>query len=194
MRNTLFFAASLLLFAVASCKDKEKSIYEGCCGTEITKDDFFITIPIYDAHNNLVDSTIKAKVYIPNLITNDNDGDNDIFMVFGGPYVISKVISIDCSDKDGALLFHKENFLPNDPGNGWDGIKPNGMVYQGSFNYEVKVEFVDGQVKTYIGKSCAFSCNAEGFPIDNLQDCFVPAQHDGNGGVDPSLQFPTECF
>lgn len=193
MRNTLFCTAAMLLLLLASCKEKNKSIYEGCCGTEPTTASFFISIKLPDAHGNLVDSTINANVFIPNLITNDNDGENDIFLVFSGP-TINKVISMDCTDNDGGLLFHRENFQPNDQSNGWNTIKADGTFYQGSFNYEVKVEFIDGQIKTYIGKACAYNCSDEGFPIDKLPNCFIPSQHDGNGGLDPSLPFYTECF
>lgn len=194
MRITLLFVANLLLITLVSCKDKNKSIYEGCCGAEITTDSFFISMPFHDDHGNWFDSTIKANVYIPNLITNDNSGENARFTVFTGSYEITKVLSMDCSDKSGNLLFHKENFLPNTPEYGWNGIKTDGTAYQGSFNYEVMVQFVDGQIKTYIGKSCAYSCGEEGFPIDKLPNCFVLTQHDGNGGHEPSLPFPFDCF
>jgi len=123
MRIILFVAALGLMFTLISCKDKNKSIYEGCCGTEPITISFFMTVKLHDIHGNLVDSTIKANAYIPNLITNDNDGDNDVFMVFGGPYAISKIISMNCYYKDGMPLFHNENFQPNDASYGWDGLK-----------------------------------------------------------------------
>ncbi|MBC7778237.1 MAG: hypothetical protein H7246_22580 [Phycisphaerae bacterium] len=194
MRSTTFFTAFSALLFLVSCKDKNKTVYEGCCGEDPITDSFFITTKLYDAHGNLVDSTIKANVYIPNIITNDSDGINDIFLVFGGANAISRVISMNCSSENGAPLFHSENFQPNDPGHSWNGLNTDGTIYQGRFNYEVKIEFVDGQVKTYTGEACAYRCNEEGFPTDHLPNCFFPYQHDGNGGLDLSLPAQTDCF
>jgi len=56
------------------------------------------------------------------------------------------------------------------------------------------IGFIEGQVKTYTGEACAYNCSTEGFPIENLPNCFLPSQHDGNGGIDPSQPFHTECF
>ena len=193
MRHTHFFTLCLLLLTLISCKDKNKSVYEGCCGTEPTTDAFFLTTKLYDTHGNLVDSTIEAKVYIPNIITNNGDGDSDVFLIFGG-FAIKQVISLDILDQEKDLLLHHDNFLPNDPAFGWEGVRSNGTLYQGSFYYEVKVEFINGLVKTYSGKSCAYNCSDEGFPVGNLPKCAVPAQHDGYGGFDPGLPFPEECF
>jgi len=193
MRIILFVAPLGLMFTLISCKDKNKSIYEGCCGTEATVDSFRIAVPTYDQNGNIIDSTSEAQVYIPNVFTPNNDGINDIFVVFGGP-AVKQVISVLFSNENIDQIFHKENFLPNDPGQSWDGLKPNGTLYQGSFNYEVKVEFIDGQIKTYIGNACVYTCGELGFPTENLPDCFLPAQHDGNGGLDPSLPPLEECF
>lgn len=194
MTTTRIVISAMLLLGFVACKDKKKSVYSGCCGATETSDAFFITTKLYDAHGNLVDSTIKANVYIPNLFTNNNDGDNDIFMVFARADAVLEVVSFTCSGQDGAVLFHGEKFQPNDPAKGWNGLRPDGTTYQGSFDYEIKMAFVDGQVKTYTGQSCAYNCGEDGFPVDKLPDCFVPSQHDGNGGVDPNLPFPTSCF
>ena len=164
---------------LTSCKEKNKSTYEGCCGTEATVDSFRIAFPTYDQNGNIIDSTSAAQIYIPNVFTPDGDGINDIFKIL-------KTYNF--------TLFQSVNILPNDPGYSWNGLKPDGTIYQGSFNYEVEVEFIDGQIKTYIGKACAYTCGEEGFPTGNLPDCFFPDQHDGNGGFDPSLPIDELCF
>jgi len=193
MKIIPFIIPYLLLFTFVSCKEKNKSIYEGCCGTEATVDSFRIAFPTYDQNGNIIDSTSAAQIYIPNVFTPDGDGINDIFIVFGGP-AVKQIVSVLCSNENIDQLFQSVNILPNDPGHSWDGLKPDGTIYQGSFNYEVEVEFIDGQIKTYIGKACAYTCGEEGFPTENLPDCFFPDQHDGNGGFDPSLPIDELCF
>ncbi|MFN0173610.1 MAG: hypothetical protein ACKVU0_03090 [Saprospiraceae bacterium] len=193
MKNTLFVLVSLPLLMLPSCKEKNKSIYEGCCGTEATVDSFRIAFPTYDQNGNIIDSTSAAQIYIPNVFTPDGDGINDIFIVFGGP-TVKQIVSVLCSNENIDQFFHSVNIMPNDPGHSWDGLKPDGTIYQGSFNYEVEVEFIDGQIKMYIGKACAYICSEEGFPTENLQDCFLPDQHNGNGGLDKSIPSSEECF
>jgi len=71
MRLTLFLATSIFLFVLTSCKDKNKSIYEGCCGAEATEDSIEITVKLYNDNGMKVDSSVKARVYIPNVFTPD---------------------------------------------------------------------------------------------------------------------------
>lgn len=192
----LFFPA-LFLLVLVSCKEEKKSVsvYEGCCGAEATTDSIWVTTRHYDDQGNPFDSTILIDVFIPNLFTNDNDGENDQFMVFGNIFGIIEVVSMTCTGQDGSLLFKREHILLYDPKYGWDGTKPDGTVYQGSFNFEVTIAFVDGQVKTYTGQACAYQCGQAGFPTENLPDCLVPAQNNGYGGVDTTLPiYPADCF
>lgn len=192
MKNTLFFTTSLLLLTLASCKDKNKSVYENCCGTEATVDSFRIAVPTLDQNGNIIDSTSAAQVYIPNIFINDNSGDNNLLMVFGGPS-IERVTEFKITNEDGDLLFQQFDFLPNDPGFAWEGLKPNGTPYQGLCTYLAIVKFIDGQTRFYQGKACVYNCTDQGFPNENLPGCFFPSQHDGNGGRDPSLPY-NACF
>jgi hypothetical protein len=190
--NTIFYAAVLLLTNLA-CKD-HPSVYENCCGTEPTTDAFSITVPYTDVNGNLIDSTLKTGVYIPNVFIIDNSGDNNWLNVFSNE-TVTQVKSVIFSDESGNLLFSKQNVLPNDPAaGGWNGLKSDGSFYQGSFNYVAVVEFIDGQQKTYEGKSCAYHCNDDGFPTGNLPKYAFPSQHNGSGGLDTSLAKSDYCF
>lgn len=192
MKNTLLLATSLLLLTLVSCKDKNKPNYENCCGTEATVDSFRIAFPTFDQDGNIIDSTSEANVYIPNIFITDDSGENNLLMIFSGPgvHVVTEFI---IEDENGETLLHEYNFLPNDPGFGWDGLKPDGTRYQGLCSYVAKMKFLDGQSKTYTGKACVYDCVSEGFPIENLPDCLFPSQHDGNGGANPSLPY-NACF
>ncbi len=153
-----------------------------------------ITVSFADINGNLIDSTLQAGVYIPNIFVINDPGDNSWLTVFSSETVFN-IKAINFSDENGALLFSKANVLPNDPaGGGWDGSRPDGTFYKGSFSYEVVVEFIDGQQKTYQGKACAYHCNDEGFPNENLPNCAFPTQHNGNGGWDTSLAKSEYCF
>lgn len=193
MRNAFLLLSALLLFALSACKDKNKAAYENCCGTEPNADSFLIHTQLWDDHGNLVDTNVQVHVYIPNIFIIDNSGENNFLNVFGND-LIAKVSSIVFTAEDGTLLFSKENVQPNDPAGGWDGLKPDGSFYKGSFNYQVTVEAISGDTKTYTGKACAFHCHDEGFPSENIPNCFFPSQHDGNGGVDPGLPGSGHCF
>lgn len=193
MKKIFCFISAVLWLLLAACGDQNKSVYEACCGAEPTVDSFRINFPTFDSNGNIIDPTSAAKVYIPNIFTTDNSGVSNLFMVFGGLTVV-QVLYIRCSDEQGNQLFFDEKFQPNDSGHAWDGLKADGSIYQGSFNYEVKYEFVDGQTRTYTGKACAYDCSHEGFPTDQVPGCFFPAQHDGFGGLDKSLQGYDRCF
>lgn len=193
MKYNSFFYAAVLLLTNLACKD-HPSVYENCCGTEPTTDAFFITVSYPDGNGNLIDSTFKTGVYIPNIFIIDDSGGYNWLNVFANE-TVTQVKSVIFSDESGNLLFNKQNVLPNDPAaGGWNGLKSDGSFYFGSFNYSVVVEFIDGQLKTYEGKSCAYQCNADGFPAGNLPKCAFPTQHNGNGGVDTSLAKSDNCF
>lgn len=179
-----------------SCKEKNKSIYEGCCGTEATLDTTLITVTLYGPNGTMFDSTIHTNVYIPNIIVLDTSiFSNDDRLTLWHGNTVQKILSAVYSSEDGTILFSRENFLPNEPSHGWGGLKPDGTYHQGVFNYEITVAFLGGQTtKTYTGRACAYRCGDDGFPNEQLPACFFSFQHNGNGGYDPNLSYPVECF
>lgn len=192
MKLKVIILAPLLLFLV-SCKEKNKSIYEGCCGTEPVTDSVPMTIKLWNDHGMLVDSFVHATLYIPNIFIPDSSfWDNSNFLICG--QFIEKIVSARYYSESGGLLSEQTNFLPCDTGRNWHGEKPDGSLYYGVFDYEISVLFVNGATKTYQGRACAYKCSEEGFPSSNLPNCIFPNQHNGNGGVDPSLPKPDECF
>lgn len=194
MKKLIHFAGFMIVAAIA-CEQKNNSIYENCCGTMPTADSVLIDTTGFSAP--FFDSLPKyGTIFIPNIFTPDtafNFPLNAIFMVFGGDGVYSIVSEI-FTDENGETMFSRSNFQVNDVFYGWNGVKPDGSVHYGPFNYEVKVRFIDGQEKTYTGKACAFKCNAPGFPNENLPDCFFPEQNNGYGTPDISLPQPVDCF
>jgi gliding motility-associated-like protein len=81
----------------------------------------------------------KGAVYIPNAITPNGDGLNDILFVKG--YGISKVKHFRVYDRWGKLVFNRENYIPtNDRQYGWDGsINGNMIATSNTFVYNVEI-------------------------------------------------------
>jgi gliding motility-associated-like protein len=76
---------------------------EGCIGTALIKIDVFCD---------------GANVTMPNAFTPNGDGNNDVFYVRGTGFTVK---SFSIYNRNGQVVFNKENFIPNDPKYGWDG-------------------------------------------------------------------------
>lgn len=194
MRNPLLLVAFLLQLALFSCKDPQKNIYEGCCGTEPVTDSIPITITLWDPIKGmLVDSQVVARMYIPNILIPDSSGADNSYFITCGTYV-DRIVSAKYFDSSGDLLFERGEYQICDANNSWHGEKAGGGYYYGTFNYQIVVRFENGETKTYSRKACSYKCGDDGFPKEKLPECAFPTQHDGNGGFDPSLYFSEQCF
>ncbi|GJM32288.1 MAG: hypothetical protein DHS20C18_12890 [Saprospiraceae bacterium] len=89
-------------------------------------------------------------VYIPNVFSPNGDGQNDIFMIFGGRDV-EKVHSFLIFNRWGETLFEVYNFPPNDPTFGWNGNYRARLYNSAVFTYFAEIEFIDGEVIMYKG-------------------------------------------
>ncbi len=94
-------------------------------------------------------------VYIPNAFSPNNDGNNEIFMVYGGKDVL-KVNSFQIFDRWGAIVFERDNFQPNDALFGWDGTHKGQTLNPAVFVYFAEIEFIDGRVEIYKGDLTLF--------------------------------------
>lgn len=93
----------------------------------------------------------RRYVYIPNVFTPDNDGDNDIFSVFPRPGTVRKVRSLAVYDRWGETLYINENFNPYDGAIGWDGTFKGEPMNPAVFVWVVEIEYIDGVVELYKG-------------------------------------------
>lgn len=199
MKNAPTLLASLFAFlAFVSCKDKEKSIYEGCCGTEATQDAILVHADTFDNNGNLVDTEFTAHFFIPNLFvpgTEFPDSWNTTFRFGFGPGIFD-IVSAVYTDPNGGVLFQREHFIPDqdDLTDGWDGKKPDGSYHYGVFHYRIEVKFIDGQSKVYESNACSYHCGEDGFPLDNVPYCIFPSQNNGNGQPDQTQPWDSWCF
>ena len=89
------------------------------------------------------------QVYIPNIFSPNNDGTNDHFTVFdddgsGTSLKNGDIVNINqltIYDRWGEMLFQKNNFLPNDPSQGWDGTFRSKQMKQGDYVYTLSLMF-----------------------------------------------------
>ncbi|MBK6994521.1 MAG: gliding motility-associated C-terminal domain-containing protein [Lewinellaceae bacterium] len=86
---------------------------------------------------------LDRNVYVPNVFQPNNEGLNNFFTVYSDES-LDKVQLIEVYDRWGELVFRKENLLPNDEENGWDGSFRGRPVNPGVFVWVAKLIFKDG--------------------------------------------------
>jgi gliding motility-associated-like protein len=91
-----------------------------------------------------------TSVYIPTVFTPNNDGDNDYFTVFASGCV-KKIRKMVIFNRWGTMVFFKENYLPNNEPNGWDGAFRGTALPPDVYTYLIELEVGDGKVETTWG-------------------------------------------
>jgi len=79
----------------------------------------------------------SSQVFIPNAFTPNGDGRNDILMVRGTGILAVKSFRI--FNRWGEIIFEKNNFPPNNPIYGWDGMVKGQKVAPDVFVYTAEV-------------------------------------------------------
>lgn len=87
-------------------------------------------------------------VYIPNVFSPNDDGENDFFAVFGGPEVVE--VKLEVYSRWGELIFRNIG-AANEESRGWDGVFRGDRVSAGVFVYRADILFVDGIRLSYDG-------------------------------------------
>ncbi len=92
------------------------------------------------------------QFFIPNVFSPANDdGNNDIFMIFGGPEV-REILTFQIYDRWGNMVYQNSNFQPNNPAYGWDGTLDGRLMNSAVFAYFVRIEFTDGWIEDVKGE------------------------------------------
>ena len=101
-------------------------------------------------------ATVVEDVYIPNVFSPNDDGNNDIFFVQTDEFV-SRIPQFFIFDRWGELVFSGDpNMLPNDPTVGWDGTFNNTDVVPGVYVYMIQVEYLSGETENFGGDITVF--------------------------------------
>jgi gliding motility-associated-like protein len=105
------------------------------------------TISVVDTNGCRATDTVTVSVnsitdiFIPNAFSPNNDGNNDVFQLFGDVSTIS-FLDMKIFNRWGELVFEssKHNF-------DWDGTYKGEIVPQGTYIYVAKIAFVNGYVR-----------------------------------------------
>ncbi len=114
------------------------------------------TVWVKNARGCTASSQVLVKVvrengiYTPTAFSPNGDGNNDIFVLYGGA-AVSKVRVFRIFDRWGNLVHEAADFLPNDPAYGWDGHFNGAEMSAAVFVFYAEVEFVDGLVEVIQG-------------------------------------------
>ena len=177
MKSYLLLCA-VLLFLVSCGRDPDPSDpFDSCCD------------------NPAIDTVIgNSNVYIPNIFTPDNDGINDVFVVFGDS--LRQISSVVITSESGDIQYSSGAFLPNDASTGWDG-SVGGETEEGVYDYTIILVAENGQIAVLEGKVCNHPCDDDGKGprVNSLSKCQFPTQVIDGRFVStiPSFQ-SNECF
>ncbi|MBK6903424.1 MAG: gliding motility-associated C-terminal domain-containing protein [Saprospirales bacterium] len=89
-------------------------------------------------------------VFIPNIFSPNDDGQNDVFFIQAGKQV-QEIRSFLVFNRWGESVFEAYDFQPNDITIGWDGYHRGKRVDPGVFAYYVEVLYIDGYVELLKG-------------------------------------------
>lgn len=103
-----------------------------------------------DVDSVRVDVLDRRRVYVPNVFSPNDDGNNDYFTVFGGPEV-RQILSLSVWSRWGELVFSAHDTTPNEERAGWDGQLGGKLLPAGVFFWTASVDFVDGRRAQYQG-------------------------------------------
>lgn len=168
----------LLLISVffIACEDEtpleEESIFASCCST------------------NAINAQVgTGKIYVPNIITPNDDGINDRLEVYSSEE-ISIINKLEIKKGD-TTIYLINDFLPDNYNSvyNWNGRR-SGSAVSGVFSVIVTVTDENGTEATLMGEVCSLPCDPTNDPImtfEDLNNCKFGTQHDGQGRYDEDL-------
>ena len=93
----------------------------------------------------------EKDLYIPNVFSPNNDGNNDAFTVFGDEERIERINEMIIVDRWGEIVYRAENFPVNDFAFGWDGVFKGEKMNAAVFVYHLQVLWKDGTTDWFNG-------------------------------------------
>lgn len=91
------------------------------------------------------------RVFIPNAFSPNDDGSNDIFLVYADEKSVLKINRLQVFNRWGGKVFEAFDILPNDPDDGWNGVVKGKKMNPAVFVYLAEIEFIDGVRIMYRG-------------------------------------------
>ena len=90
-------------------------------------------------------------VYVPNVFSPNEDGINDVFMIFSDQKSVKTIHSFQVFSRWGEEVFQMYDFQPDDPLYGWDGTHLGKKLNPNYFAWYAEVEFITGAKKLFKG-------------------------------------------
>ncbi|MFK7773738.1 MAG: gliding motility-associated C-terminal domain-containing protein, partial [Saprospiraceae bacterium] len=91
------------------------------------------------------------EIYIPNAFSPNDDGINDLFMIYANHAKVKQINTFQIYDRWGEQIFSAQNFIPNDPAFSWDGRFKTKQLNPAVFIYFAEIEFIDGKTELFKG-------------------------------------------
>jgi gliding motility-associated-like protein len=92
----------------------------------------------------------RRKVFVPNVFTPNDDGENDQFFPNTGKNV-RKINYLRVFNRWGELVFENKDFQPNEQYNGWNGRQHGEHLPPDVYVWVMEVELRNGVLEVYKG-------------------------------------------
>lgn len=94
---------------------------------------------------------VLGEIYIPNVFSPNDDGINDHFTFFSDNTSGEQIASLLIFDRQGNLVYERQDFELNVPRLGWNGYSRGRLLNAGVYTYYGLVRFGNGAIKAYEG-------------------------------------------
>ena len=97
-----------------------------------------------------VDVERKSAVWVPNVFSPNDDGDNDYISIYADQS-IQRVITFQIVDRWGSLCFQRDDFPVLHERDGWNGMVGRKYAAMGVYAWFAQVEYLDGSRELFKG-------------------------------------------
>ncbi|MEI6410671.1 MAG: gliding motility-associated C-terminal domain-containing protein, partial [Bacteroidota bacterium] len=92
----------------------------------------------------------QAQIYIPNVISPNGDGNNDVFLIGANPSV-SRIDELNIFDRWGNLAYHLSAPIAPNLWPGWDGTMGGKKVGLGVYVFYMRIKLLNGESEVLAG-------------------------------------------
>ena len=93
----------------------------------------------------------QKDIFAPNVFSPNNDGNNETFYLQAKEGAVKNINQFLVFNRWGETVYQYNNFLPNNPADGWDGTHRGQPMNPAVFVWFAEIEFIDGRVEFFEG-------------------------------------------
>ncbi len=107
----------------------------------------------YEPNNPMFNNTCpdRYEVYIPNIFSPNNDGQNDLFQIYMQNGLGAEVKEYEMYDRWGNILYSRYKFPIDSFDDWWNGRVDGNVMMSSVYTYNIVIEYATGEEKTFIG-------------------------------------------